>query len=108
MAATILDAPHRAGGWGHAADTRHYVTYAPIETVKKMVERGIGLSFLPLLAVARDIRRGRLLALDVTGREPLRRSLDVIHPRNRPLSAEAQARTLRAGVSRVAVPTRRR
>jgi hypothetical protein len=36
--------------------------------------------------------------------EPLSRSLDVIHPRQRPLGAEAQAllRTLRAAVARAA------
>jgi DNA-binding transcriptional LysR family regulator len=81
-----------------------------IETAKKMVERGIGLAFLPLLAVARDIHRKRLLAIDVADAEPLRRSVDVIHPRNRPLSTEAHAllRILRSAVSGVASSARRR
>jgi DNA-binding transcriptional LysR family regulator len=72
-----------------------------------MVERGIGLAFLPQLAVVHEIRRRRLLAIDIRDAEPLRRSLDVIHPRQRPLRAEAQAllKTLRAAVASVG-PTR--
>jgi DNA-binding transcriptional LysR family regulator len=75
-----------------------------IEAAKRMVERGIGLAFLPLLAVGREIARRRLVAVDVRDAEPLRRSLDVIHPRQRPLSAQGQAllRTLRAAVARTA------
>jgi len=71
-----------------------------IETAKRMVERGIGLAFLPHLAVSREIRRRRLVAIEVADAEPLSRSLDVIHPRQRPLSQEALAllRTLRAAV----------
>lgn len=72
-----------------------------IEAAKRMVERGIGLAFLPQLAVVQEIRRRRLLAIDIRDAEPLRRSLDVIHPRQRPLSTEAQAllKTLRAAVA---------
>jgi len=84
-----------------------------IEAAKRMVERGIGLAFLPHLAVARELRRGTLVALDVMDAESLARSLDVIHPRQRPLSAEATAllRALRAAVTAVeptASRTRRR
>jgi DNA-binding transcriptional LysR family regulator len=72
-----------------------------IEAAKRMVERGIGLAFLPRLAVGSEIRRRRLVAIEVRDAEPLSRSLDVIHPRQRPLNAEAQAllRTLRAVVA---------
>jgi hypothetical protein len=40
------------------------------------------------------------VAIEVANAEPLSRSLDVIHPRQRPLSAEALAllKTLRAAV----------
>ncbi|MBI2152406.1 MAG: LysR family transcriptional regulator [Candidatus Rokubacteria bacterium] len=81
-----------------------------IETAKRMVERGVGLAFLPHLAVAREIRRRTLIAIDVVDAEPLSRSLDVIHPRQRPLSAEALAllQVLRAAVSEVVRPARRR
>src|SRR5207249_6572507 len=71
-----------------------------IETAKRMVERGMGLAFLPHLAVVNEIRRRRLLSLELSDAEPLSRSLDVIHPRQRPLSHEARAllKTLRAAV----------
>ena len=62
-----------------------------IETAKKMVERGIGFAFLPLLAVGRELRRRTLAAIEITDAEPISRSLDIIHPRQRPLSAEARA-----------------
>ena len=81
-----------------------------IETAKRMVERGIGLAFLAHLAVARELRRGTLVAIDVVDAEPLARSLDVIHPRQRPLSTEPTAllRALRAAVTEVGTPARRR
>ena len=71
-----------------------------IEAAKRMVERGIGLAFLPQLALVGEIRRRRLLVIDVRDAEPLSRSLDVIHPRQRPLGTEAQAllKALRAAV----------
>jgi DNA-binding transcriptional LysR family regulator len=80
-----------------------------IEAAKRMVERGIGLAFLPLLAVVREIRRRSLLAIDVRDAEPIRRSLDVIHLRQRPLGAEAQGllRTLRAAVGPAGSPPAR-
>jgi DNA-binding transcriptional LysR family regulator len=71
-----------------------------IETAKRMVERGMGIAFLPHLAVVHEIRRRRLVAVEIADAETLSRSLDVVHPRQRPLSAEALAllRTLRAAV----------
>src|SRR5437773_6451198 len=68
-----------------------------IETAKRMVERGLGVAFLPQLAVGREIRAGKLLAIKPLDAEPLGRSLDVIHPRQRPLRGQAQAflRTLK-------------
>src|SRR5262245_27989091 len=62
-----------------------------IETAKRMVERGLGLAFLPHLAVAQEIRRATLEELEVADAEPLSRSLDLVHPRHRPLSVEALA-----------------
>ena len=83
-----------------------------IETAKRMVERGLGLAFLPHLAVARELRRRTLVAIDIPDAEPLSRSLDVIHPRHRPLSVEALTflETLRSAVRAVQAPgpTRRR
>src|SRR5207247_11017773 len=62
-----------------------------IETAKRMVERGMGLAFLPHLAVGRELRRRSLVAIEIVDAEPISRSLDVIHPRPRPLSSEARA-----------------
>jgi DNA-binding transcriptional LysR family regulator len=82
-----------------------------IETAKRMVERGMGLAFLPHLAVVHEIRRRRLVAIEVAAAETLSRSLDVIHPRQRPLSPEALAllKTLRAAVgeAETSAPARR-
>lgn len=80
-----------------------------IETAKRMVERGIGIAFLPHVAVARELRRRTLVEIEIVDAEPLSRSLDVIHPRQRPLSAEALAllRTLRAAVREVETSPRR-
>jgi DNA-binding transcriptional LysR family regulator len=62
-----------------------------IETAKRMVERGLGMAFLPQMAVGQEIRRGKLAIVKILDAEPLGRSLDVIHPRHRPLRSEAQA-----------------
>ncbi len=60
-----------------------------IEAAKRMVERGLGLGFLPLIAVAQELRSGKLRAIEIAGAEPLHRNLDVIHLRHQPLTAEA-------------------
>ena len=62
-----------------------------IETAKRMVERGVGFAFLARIAVGRELRRRTLAAIEIVDAEPISRSLDVIHPRQRPLSAEARA-----------------
>ena len=81
-----------------------------IETAKRMVERGIGLAFLPYLAVSRELRRKSLVAVEVVDAEPISRSLDVIHPRPRPLSSAARAllHALRSALSEAGKPPRRR
>src|SRR2546428_4024968 len=69
-----------------------------MEAAMRMVGGGLGVASLPLPAVVHETRRRRLLAITVRDAEPLSRSLDLIHPRQRPLSAEAQGllKTLRA------------
>jgi len=62
-----------------------------IETAKRMVERGLGVAFLPQLAVGREIRLRKLVMIKLLDAEPLGRSLDVIHPRRHPLRGQAQA-----------------
>src|SRR5258707_5725608 len=61
-----------------------------IEACKRMALRKLGLAFLPQIAVVDELRRGKLCPLEITGSEPLRRSLDVILPRRRPLSKSAR------------------
>jgi DNA-binding transcriptional LysR family regulator len=61
-----------------------------IEACKRMVLRKLGLAFLPQIAVVDELRRGKLCPLEITNSEPLRRSLDVIIPRRRPLSISAK------------------
>lgn len=62
-----------------------------IETAKRMVDRGLGMAFLPQLAVGQELRSGKLVTVKLLDAEPLGRSLDVIHSRHRPLRREAQA-----------------
>jgi DNA-binding transcriptional LysR family regulator len=80
-----------------------------IETAKRMVERGVGFAFLPHLAVGRELRRRSLVAIEIVDAEPISRSLDVIHPRQRPLSPEARAllAVLRSALSDAGEPPRR-
>jgi DNA-binding transcriptional LysR family regulator len=61
-----------------------------IEAAKRMVERKLGLSFLPQIAVIHELRKGKLAAVTITNAEPLHRNLDVIYPRRRALTREAQ------------------
>jgi len=77
-----------------------------IEAAKRMVERGLGVAFLPWLAVAREIRSRNLIAVEVADAAPLSRSLDVIHSRHHPQSTESLTflRTLQATVSKMATP----
>ena len=72
-----------------------------IEAAKRMVERKLGFCFLPQIALTQELQRGELLAVKITNAEPLRRNIDVIHPRHRPLTRDAQAllRLLRAAAA---------
>lgn len=83
-----------------------------IEAAKRMVERKLGLSFLPHIAVTHELQAGKLTAIEIANAEPLRRNLDVIHPRHRPLTKDAQAflALLRAAAATtvVAVPSKSR
>lgn len=61
-----------------------------IEAAKRMVERRLGFSFLPQISVTQELQEGKLVAIDIVDAEPLHRHLDVVHPRNRALTREAQ------------------
>jgi len=62
-----------------------------IEACKRMVLRKLGLAFLPQIAVHDELRRKKLVTLEITDAEPLRRSLDVIVPRRHPLSRNGRS-----------------
>jgi len=62
-----------------------------IQAAKGMVQRKLGLSFLPMIAISEDLRKGKLVAIDIVNSQRLRRTLDVIYPRHRPLTLDAQA-----------------
>jgi DNA-binding transcriptional LysR family regulator len=61
-----------------------------IEAAKRMVERKLGFSFLPQISVTQELQEGKLVAIEIVDAEPLHRHLDVVHPRNRALTREAQ------------------
>jgi LysR family transcriptional regulator, low CO2-responsive transcriptional regulator len=61
-----------------------------IEACKRMVLRKLGLAFLPQIAVVEELKKGKLCPVEITDAEPVRRSLDVILPRRRPLSKSAK------------------
>jgi len=61
-----------------------------IEAAKRMVERKLGMSFLPQIAVIHELQKGKLVAVEITNAEALRRNLDVIYPRHRALTRDAQ------------------
>jgi DNA-binding transcriptional LysR family regulator len=61
-----------------------------IEACKRMIERKLGLGFLPQISVIHELREGKLVTIQILNAETLRRNLDVIHPRHRPLTRDAQ------------------
>jgi DNA-binding transcriptional LysR family regulator len=70
------------------------------EAIKQAVMAGLGISFVSVHAVTREISAGHLISLRVRGLT-LRRHFHVIHAQRRPLSASAQAfvRLLEAGAT---------
>ena len=61
-----------------------------IEAAKRMVDRKLGLAFLPQIAVLNELQKGDLVSVEITNAEILHRNIDVIHPRRRPLTKDAQ------------------
>jgi len=62
-----------------------------IEAAKKMVEKGIGISMLPQLAVRQEIRSGTLVHVRISDTRPLARHVDFVYRRNITLSEIARA-----------------
>jgi DNA-binding transcriptional LysR family regulator len=59
-----------------------------IETIKRAIEVGAGVSLLPAPTVEREVAAGTLVAIPLSG-EPLVRTLGIIHRRDRKLSDTA-------------------
>jgi LysR family transcriptional regulator, low CO2-responsive transcriptional regulator len=62
-----------------------------IEAAKKMVEKGIGISLLPHLAIRRELRQGTLATVPISDARPLARHVDLVYRRRSTLSEVARA-----------------
>jgi DNA-binding transcriptional LysR family regulator len=62
-----------------------------IDAAKKMVEEGLGMTLLPRIAVTDELAAGRLVHVEITGVEPLRRPIVAVRAANAPPSSPAAA-----------------
>jgi DNA-binding transcriptional LysR family regulator len=62
-----------------------------MEATKQMVQEGLGISFLPKVAVEQEVRRKELCQIGVDGMDLPRREIALIYRRGRPLDRGAQA-----------------
>jgi len=53
-----------------------------IDSAKKMVEQGLGVAFLPHVAVAEEVRSGRLRIVPIADRQPPRRAIVAVRRRH--------------------------
>ena len=74
----------------HAVQVRITTEFDNIETIKRSVEAGLGVSIVPTDTVKNEVRAGTLVALNITD-ERLTRPVGMIHLRRRELSAPARA-----------------
>jgi DNA-binding transcriptional LysR family regulator len=72
----------------HAISVNYVMEFDNIETIKRSVEAGIGISILPRTALVNEIRNGMLVALDFTDGEYMR-LIGIIHRRGKVFSAAA-------------------
>ena len=68
---------------------RHSIDVDSLEMAKRLVLRGLGLAFLPKVAVEEELRRGELSPIEIESAMPIRRSIAVIRRRRRSLSDAA-------------------
>lgn len=62
-----------------------------VEAIKRMVEAGIGISFLPEVAVREEVRAGRLVAIAIAGVRQAHRRIVLARRRDRALAPAARA-----------------
>ena len=68
---------------------RHSIDVDSLEMAKRLVQRGLGLAFLPKVAVEEELKRGELAPIEIESAMPIRRSIAVIYRRSRSLSDAA-------------------
>ena len=68
---------------------RHSIDVDSLEMAKRLVLRGLGLAFLPKVAVEEELNRGELAPVDIESAMPIRRSIAVIRRRRRSMSDAA-------------------
>jgi DNA-binding transcriptional LysR family regulator len=74
----------------HGVAVRITTEFDNIETIKRSVEAGLGVSIVPEDTVKNEVRAGTLVALSL-GDDRLTRPVGIIHQRRRELSAPARA-----------------
>jgi DNA-binding transcriptional LysR family regulator len=74
----------------HSVTVNYVMEFDNIETIKRSVEVGIGVSILPDTAVAHEVRNGTLAALTFT-EGPFTREIGIIHRRGKVFSPAARA-----------------
>jgi DNA-binding transcriptional LysR family regulator len=74
----------------HGVTVDTVMEFDNVETIKRSVEVGTGLSILPATTVKHEVRSGRLATADFT-EGPFSREIGIIHRRGRVLSAAARA-----------------
>jgi DNA-binding transcriptional LysR family regulator len=73
----------------HKVEVNYMMEFDNIETIKRSVEVGIGVSILPETAVANEVRNKQLVALDFT-EGVFTRSIGIIHRKGKVFSAAAR------------------
>jgi DNA-binding transcriptional LysR family regulator len=74
----------------HRVPIRVALEFDNIETIKRAIEIGAGVSLLPEPTIAREIESGTLVQVAIDG-QPLVRPLGIIHRRDRKISETAQS-----------------
>jgi DNA-binding transcriptional LysR family regulator len=73
----------------HKVSVKAALEFDNIETIKRAIEIGAGISLLPEPTITREIESGTLVHIPLEG-QPLVRPLGIIHRRDRKLSETAQ------------------
>ena len=68
---------------------RNIIEVQNVETVKRLVERGVGVTIIPEVAVKRELTAGWLKQIALTGLD-LKASYYLLHQAKRPLSLHAK------------------